>query len=93
MEDNKIEPIQPENISAESEQWNATAEGLLRRLLWQIETGQVKPKEMAVAYFDYKGGVKRHITLEATDHDAVKINGLLHLAVQFQSDKVLYGED
>lgn len=74
-----IKAIYPMNqISADQDRWNATAEGILRNLLWQIETGQVKAKELAVAYVDYKGGERRYV-LRNTDHTPERIVGLLEI--------------
>lgn len=88
-----IDAMQPENISAETDQWRQTAEGVLRWLLWRIETGQIKPKELVVAYVDYKGGEKQIFSTEATKHSKIKINGLLNLALQRHSDRVLYEDE
>lgn len=88
----KVEAIVPESISAESERWSASAEGILKRLVWQIETGQIKPKELVVAYFDYKGGEGKALAVESTQHNPVKINGLFNLATKRHSDKVLYDD-
>ena len=86
----KIKPIEPENISDEQNQWNKTAEGLLKRILWQIKTGQIKPRELAIAYVDYKGGQSKTVVLETTDHDPLRLNGLLNLALNRHSDRTLY---
>ena len=75
----KIKAIYPQNqISADQDRWNQTAEGVLRNLLWQIETGQVKPKELAVCFIDYKGGEKRY-TLQHTRQDPERIIGILEI--------------
>ena len=82
--------LKPEE-SVEQRKWSHSAEGMLRRLLHAMETRATVPKEMIIIYVDNLEG-HRHLVIESTQHDELKLAGLLTTAAKRQSDLMLYGE-
>ena len=71
----KIDPV----ISAESEQWEETAEGLLTTLFYAMRNGEIKPKEMIICFFDRKDGKKRLTMSSVGTKQKEKLIGMLEL--------------
>lgn len=82
--------LKPEE-TVEQRTWNQSAEGMLRRLLHNMEIRTVSPKEMIIVYVDNLEG-HRHLVIESTQHDELKLAGLLTTAAKRQADLMLYGE-
>lgn len=68
--------IEPYNISAEQEQWSRSALGIIEDLRSKILNGEIKPKELIIAFVDYSGG-ERKISSRRTDQSIDRILGIL----------------
>lgn len=84
-----IKKIEPVNISQEQEIWSKTPEGILRTMLWEIESGRFDPERLIVISYEKTEDMKEMLHINHTDHNKIELLGLIEIVKQWHGERIL----